>query len=410
MTEVKIDVDPEELGFHPDRLARIDRHFDRYLDEELLTGWAVVVTRDGKIAHATARGLRDREAGLPVDWATRWRIYSMTKPVTSVAAMMLYEEGAFALTDPISRYLPEFAQPKVYVKGSATAPYLAPATEPIRVWHLLSHTSGLTYGFHHAHPVDAIYRAAGFEWGTPSGMDLAACCAALAELPLVFQPGSEWNYSVATDVLGRLVEVVSGQSLDEFFRTRIFEPLGMADTAFWVEGEALEQLAALYTAQPGTKKAVRNDAFGLAGRVRPTCLSGGGGLVSTPYDYHRFTQLLLGEGELDGTRLLAPRTVRLMRGNHLPHGKDLAEIGRPLFAETPFDGYGFGLGFSVLENRIKAKSPASKGQFFWGGAASTAFWVDPVERVTALFFTQLIPSSTHPIRPELDTLVYQALV
>ena len=409
MPELKIDTDPEELGFHAGRLARIDRHFDRYIADGLLAGWAAVVTRNGKIAHATTRGLRDREAGLPVDWETRWRIYSMTKPVTSVAAMMLYEEGAFALTDPISRYLPEFARPTVYVKGAATAPYLVPATEPIRVWHLLSHTSGLTYGFHHAHPVDASYRAAGFEWGTPPGLDLAAVCAEYAKLPLVFQPGTEWNYSVSTDVLGRLVEVVSGQPLDEFFRTRIFEPLGMADTAFWLEGAALDQLAALYTAAPGTRKAVRNEAFGVTGRVRPACLSGGGGLVSTAYDYHRFTQMLLHEGELDGARLLGPRTIRLMRANHLPDGKDLAEIGRPLFAESPFDGYGFGLGFSILENPAKAKSLSSTGEFAWGGAASTAFWVDPVERVTALFFTQLVPSSTHPIRPELGTLVYQAL-
>ena len=409
MPELKIDTDPEELGFDTGRLSRIDRHFDRYIDQGFLTGWAAVVTRNGKVAHAVTHGLRDREAELPVDWETRWRIFSMTKPVTSVAAMMLYEEGAFALNDPISRYLPEFAQPKVYVKGSATAPYLVPAIEPIRVWHLLSHTSGLTYGFHHAHPVDAIYRAAGFEWGTPPGMNLADASAAWAQLPLVFQPGSEWNYSVATDVLGRLVEVVSGQSLDEFFRTRIFEPLGLADTAFWLEGAALDQLAALYTAEPGTKKAVRNEAFGAIGRAKPACLSGGGGLVSTPHDYHRFTQMLLNEGELDGARLLGPRTVRLMRGNHLPGGKDLAEIGRPLFAESPFDGYGFGLGFSILENPVKARSLGSTGEFAWGGAASTAFFIDPVERITAMFFTQLLPSSTHPIRPELNTLIYQAL-
>jgi CubicO group peptidase (beta-lactamase class C family) len=324
--------------------------------------------------------------------------------------MMLHEEGAFALTDPISRWLPEFAQPRVYSKGSSAAPLTVPAIEPIRVWHLLSHTAGLTYGFHHAHPVDAMYREAGFEWGSPAGLDLAGCVAAYAELPLLFQPGAEWNYSVATDVLGRFVEVVSGSTLDEFFRTRVFEPLGMTDTGFWVEGAAAEQLAALYVAAPGSKKAVRNDAFGAIGRSKPASLSGGGGLVSTAGDYHRFTQFLLRRGELDGVRLLSPRTVNLMTSNHLPGGADLAEFGRPLFAESPFDGFGFGLGFSVLQDPVKAKSLGSIGEYAWGGAASTAFWVNPAERVTALFFTQLLPSSTHPIRTELGQLVYQALV
>jgi CubicO group peptidase (beta-lactamase class C family) len=410
MPEMKVDVAPEELGFDAARLGRIDQHFDRYLQDGRLTSWAAVVSREGRIVHATAHGLRDREANLPADWETRWRIFSMTKPITSVAAMMLYEEGAFALSDPISKYLPEFAQPRVYVKGSSTNPVTVPATEPIRVWHLLSHTAGLTYGFHYAHPVDALYRQAGFEWGTPPGMDLAACCEAWAQLPLLFQPGAEWNYSVATDVLGRLVEVASGMSLDEFFRTRVFEPLGMADTGFWVEGEALEQLAALYVAAPGTRLAVRNDAFGASGRSRPTSLSGGGGLVSTAHDYHRFTQFLLRGGELDGVRLLGSRTVALMTRNHLPGDTDLAEFGRPLFAESPFDGFGFGLGFSVLRDPVKAKVLSDPGEYAWGGAASTAFFVNPAAGVTALFFTQLLPSSTHPIRPELGTLVYQALL
>ncbi|TVT36602.1 beta-lactamase family protein, partial [Amycolatopsis rhizosphaerae] len=399
-TELKVDVEPAEAGFDADRLARIDRHFARYVDEGLLPGWLIAVARRGRIVHLSHHGYRDVEAGLPVETDTRWRIYSMTKPVTSVAAMMLYEEGAFDLTDPISRWLPEFAQPRVYVKGSALNPLTEPATEPIRVWHLLTHTAGLTYGFHHGHPVDAMYRAAGFEWGAPAGMDLAACTRKWAELPLICQPGSEWNYSVSTDVLGRLVEVVSGRNLDEFFAERIFSPLGMDDTGFWVEGEAAERLAALYVPKPGTRKAVRNDAFGQTGRSRPDFLSGGGGLVSTAADYHRFTQMLLNRGELDGVRLLSPRAVALMASNHLPGGVDLEAYGRPLFAEMPFHGHGFGLGFSVLIDPVKAKSLASVGEFAWGGAASTAFWVDPAEEVTALFFTQLLPSSTHPVRQE----------
>ncbi|MDT7727447.1 MAG: hypothetical protein QOI21_4023 [Actinomycetota bacterium] len=407
-TELKVDGDPAEIGFDADRLGRIDRHFARYVDDGLLPGWLAVITRHGKIAHVASAGHRDVEASLPVELDTIWRLYSMTKPVTSVAAMMLFEEGAFDLNDPISRWLPEFAEPRVFVKGSALRPVTVPATEPIRVWHLLTHTSGLTYGFHHAHPIDAIYRAAGFEWGTPPELDLASCSEAWARFPLVFQPGTEWNYSVSTDVLGRLVEVVSGQSLDDFFAERIFGPLGMSDTAFWTED--LERLAALYVPAPGTKRAVRNEPAGVLGTRRPACLSGGGGLVSTAADYHRFTQMLLRGGELDGVRLLGPRTVRHMASNHLPGNVDLEEFGRQLFAEMPFNGHGFGLGFSVLQDPIAAKSLSSAGEIAWGGAASTAFWVDPAEDITALFFTQLLPSSTHPLRQELRRLVYQALM
>jgi len=405
--ELKVDTDGHEVGFDAERLARIDRHFARYVEEGQLPGWLIVVTRRGRVVHLSSCGHADVEAGRPVAVDTLWRIFSMTKPVTSVAAMMLVEEGAFDLKDPIARWLPEFDRPQVYVKGSALNPLTEPAIEPIRLWHLLTHTSGLTYGFHHAHPVDAMYRAAGFEWGTPPGLDLAACVEQWAQLPLVFQPGSEWNYSVSSDVLGRIIEVVSGQPLDEFFRERIFAPLGMNDTSFGTDGE---DLAALYVAQPGTRKAVRDDAFGAVGQGRPDYLSGGGGLVSTAADYHRFTQFLLRRGELEGVRLLSPRTVALMTSNHLPGDVDLEAYGRPLFAEIPFDGFGFGLGFSVLRDAVKAKTLSSPGEFAWGGAASTAFWVDPAEELTAMFFTQLMPSSTYPIRQHLRQLVYQALV
>lgn len=405
---LKRDTEPAEVGFDASRLERIDRHFARFVDDGRLPGWQIVVSRRGKVAHVSQYGQRDVEAGKPVEPDTLWRIFSMTKPVTSVAAMMLFEEGAFDLTDPIARWLPEFAQPRVYVKGSALNPVTEAATRPIRVWHLLSHTSGLTYGFHHAHPVDAMYRQAGFEWGTPPGLDLAACTETWAQLPLVFQPGSEWNYSVSSDVLGRFVEVVSGQPLDEFFAQRIFTPLGMDDTSFGTDDA--ERLAALYAPQPGTRKAIRNDAFGQVGVGRPDYFSGGGGLVSTAADYHRFTQFLLRGGELDGVRLLSPRTVAQMTSNHLPGDVDLEAFGRPLFAEMPFDGFGFGLGFSVLKDPVKAKTLSSPGEFAWGGAASTAFWVDPAAELTTMFFTQLLPSSTHPIRQHLRQLVYQALV
>jgi CubicO group peptidase (beta-lactamase class C family) len=404
---MKVTADPAELGFDPARLARIDSHFARYVDDDLLSGWQIAVTRRGQVVHASTHGLRDREGGLPVEPDTLWRIYSMTKPVTSVAAMMLWEEGAFQLTDPVSRWIPSFADLRVFDKGSAAKPFTVPAAEPIRIWHLLTHTAGLTYGFLGTSTVDAIYRANGFELGAPDGMDLAAACDAWAGLPLLFQPGSAWGYSVATDVLGRLVEVVSGQTLAEFFAERITGPLGMTDTAFWSDSP---RLGALYIADPTTGGALRWDPRGDRARTEPTMLSGGGGLVSSAADYHRFTQLLLRGGELDGVRLLGTRTLAYMARNHLPGGLDLGHHNTGGFAETVFDGVGFGLGFAVLEDPRPAKTMSSPGELFWGGLASTAFWVDPVEQVTALLFTQLVPSSTHPLRPQLRQLVYSALV
>ncbi|MBO0877066.1 MAG: beta-lactamase family protein [Pseudonocardia sp.] len=408
MAELTPEIDPGEVGMDADRLSRIDQHFARYCDDGRLAGWLALVTRRGKIVHVGARGQRDAEAGLPVQSDTLWRIYSMSKPITSVAAMILVEEGRLELTDPIDRYIPEFAEARVYAKGSALKPATVPATEPIRVWHLLTHTSGLTYGFHHAHAVDEIYRRNGFEWGTPSGLDLAGCCAAWASFPLVFQPGTEWNYSVATDVLGRVVEVVSGQRLDEFFAERIFGPLGMTETSF--AAVDTERLGALYGPDPDTGRIVRNDAMGVTGTRAPACLSGGGGLVSSAADYHRFTQMLLHGGALNGTRLLGSRTVAYMTRNHLPGGADLEDFGRPLFSESSMAGTGFGLGFSVVVDAAVTRVLSSDGEFAWGGAASTAFWVDPEQELTALFFTQLLPSSTHPIRSQLRTLVYQAVV
>jgi len=404
---IAVEVDPGEVGLDAARLERIGRHFDRYVDDGRLAGWLALVARRGQVAYLRTSGQRDLEAGLPVEVDTRWRIFSMTKPITSVAAMMLWEEGAFELKDPISRWMPAFGEARVW--DGEGRPTVA-LREPIRVWHLLTHTAGLTYGFHYAHPVDKIYRDAGYEWGQPRGVDLAGSCEGWAGFPLLFQPGSEWNYSVATDVLGRLVEVISGMSLDRFFAERIFAPLGMDHTAFWVDEGDLGALAALYVPDPVTGTARRNDGMGRMGRRRPDCLSGGGGLVSTAADYHRFAQFLARGGELDGVRLLGPRTIEGMAANQLPGGADLEAFGRRLFAETTFDGVGFGLGFSVCVDPVAGRAPASVGEFGWGGAASTAFWVDPAEDLTALFMTQLLPSSTYPIRTQLHQLVHQAIV
>jgi CubicO group peptidase (beta-lactamase class C family) len=360
-------------------------------------------------------GHRDLEAGLPVTDDTLWRIYSMTKPVTSVAAMLLYEEGKIGLNDPVSEFIPAFADLRVYTGGSDQKQVTVPATEPVRVWHLLTHTSGLTYGFHRTHPVDAVYRAGGFEWGNPPGLDLAGVCDRYASFPLLFQPGTEWNYSVSTDVLGRVVEVASGQTLEEFFAARIFSPLGMTDTSFWAGPETAPRLAALYQPGPGGQ-AKRLDAMGQAALKAPRVLSGGGGLISTAADYNRFLSMLVDlpdkdspAGELDGTRLLSPRTVRYMGRNHLPGNQDLETFGRPLYAESPFRGIGFGLGFAVVIDPAAGKVTCSPGELSWGGAASTTFWIDNEAGLTVSFFTQLLPSSTHPIRPQLRQLVYQAL-
>ena len=392
------------LRLDPDRLTRVTKHFERYVDDGRLAGFSVRVGHGHEVALDAYYGMADREAGREVAADTLWRIYSMTKPITSVAAMLLWEDGLLDLADPISRWLPEFADVRVYDKGSLANPFTVPATEPIRVWHLLSHTSGLTYGFLQTSVVDGLYRQAGFDLANPPGLDLAQSVEGWASLPLLFQPGSAWGYGVSTDVLGRLVEVVSGQSFESFVQDRILTPLGMTDTVWHTDSD---RLAALYAAVAGT--ALRYDVIGDVSRP-PLAHLGGSGLVSTVKDYWRFCRMLLGRGELDGTRLLAPRTLELMTSNHLPGGRDLAALSTGGFAETSFDGIGFGLGFAVTLDPVAGRSAAQAGDYFWGGLASTAFWVDPVNDLAAVFMTQLLPSSTYPIRAELRQLVSSSLV
>ena len=400
--------DPRELGFDPARLARLDKQLARHVDAGRLAGWQVAVTRHDQVAHSSEYGWRDREAGLPVESDTVWRIASMTKPVTAVAAMTLWEEGAFDLNDPISTWLPEYADVRVYVKGVDRTMVTVPATEPIRVWHLLAHTSGLTAGFMRSSHVDALYRDAGYEFGAPPhATTIADCVADWARLPLLFQPGSAWGYGVSSDVLGRLVEIWSGQPLDVAFRNRVFEPLGMVDTGFAVDEQLHQRLAAVYVPD-AQDQAVRSPISDVPAPFEPTIFSGGGGLVSTTADYVRFTRMLAGGGQLEGTRLLSRRTVDLMRTNHLPG--DLAQLSSGGFAETTLDGIGFGLGFAVMVDPVKGHSVASVGEYNWGGIYSTCFWVDPVEDLTCVFMTQLMPSSTHPLRHQLRQLVYSALV
>jgi CubicO group peptidase (beta-lactamase class C family) len=410
MGQLQQEVAPEAVGLDPARLARLDRHLAGHVDSGRLSGYLISVARHGQVAHLATYGLRDREAGLPVTVDTLWRMYSMTKPVTSVAALMLLEEGLLSLNDPISRYLPAFAETRVYQGGPPSAIQTRAAEEPIRVWHLMTHTAGLTYGHYGVHPVDALYREAGLE-SRPQGMDLAAACDLYASLPLQFEPGSQWNYSVATDVLGRLVEVVSGRPLDEFFAERIFGPLGMDDAGFFVEEERADRLAALYESVDQAR-AVPIPGPDLAGR--PEFLSGGGGMVAGALDYHYFMEMLRRRGEFGGTRLLGPRTVDYMATNHLPGGVDILEFAGPLHRDPAYDGIGFGLGVSVTVDPVKAKVLASPGDYGWSGAASTFFWVDPREDLTVQFLTQLRPAPGDRIgsrlRFEAKQLVRQALV
>jgi CubicO group peptidase (beta-lactamase class C family) len=404
------ELDPAEVGVDAGRLARADTHLARYVDDGRLAGWQLLVTRRGQTVHSSVHGQRDLEAGLPVEPDTLWRIYSMTKPLTSVVAMQLYEEGRLRLNDELSAWLPEFADMRVLVGGNADQPKTVPCVEPIRLWHLLTHTAGLTYAFTRSSVLDDMYKALGADALADPAADLEEMCRRWASLPLLFEPGTAWNYSVATDVLGRVVEVVTGQPLDEVFAERVLGPLGMKDTRWWVEADDAHRLAALYTPHPSTGRAMRYDALAAQALSRPAMLSGGGGLISTAADYARFTAMLLSGGELDGVRLLGPRTLRYMTRNHLPGGGTLATLGRGQFAEVAYDGVGFGLGFSVSVDPVSTKVTTTSGEHAWGGLASTAFWVDPAEELAVHFFTQLVPSSTYPVRTELRQLVYAALV
>ena len=408
-TALATEVAPEEVGFDPGRLARLDAYLDGFVANGRHKGSLLAITRGGRIAHVSYRGQRDAEAGLPVEPDTIWRIYSMTKPITSVAAMLLYEEGALSLFDPVAKFIPSFGDLHVYRHGMAAAPVTARAAQPMLVWHLLTHTSGLTYGFQQANPVDEAYRAAGFILDPPPEHDLASACDVWAGLPLLFEPGAEWNYSVSTDVLGRVIEVISGQSLDEFFAERIFEPLGMTDTGFSVSEAERPRMTALYAHDPETATAVPYPGVDPISAEPPKLPAGGHGLASTAADYHRFTQMLLRRGELDGVRLLAPRTVDFMTANHLPGNATLTDFGRPLLDLACNEGYGFGLGLSPLVDPIAAKTLSVAGEYRWEGAAGTAFWVDPAADMTVLFFTQVLFGSDDAwlgMRP----LVYQALV
>ncbi|NCF78213.1 MAG: serine hydrolase [Proteobacteria bacterium] len=420
-------VDPAVVGLSKERLTQITSWLEAQVADGKLAGASTLIARRGKVAYLQSAGFADKENGKVMDADTIVRIYSMSKSVTTVAAMMLYEQGCFQLDDPVAKYLPEFADTPVWDGGDAPITAVHDQQSPMQVKHLMNHTSGLTYGFMSTTPVDALYRDREIEFQSRSE-SLADIVTRLAKIPLLCQPGTQWNYSVATDVLGRLVEVWSGMSLAEFFQQRIFAPLGMTDTGFSVPEQGQDRFAALYApavggdmSTVGTNSAtVPQDQRGglklMEGSsqsvyfAEPSSHSGGGGLVGTIGDYARFCQMLINLGELDGERVLSPTTVRYMRTNQLPNNSDMAAMGQPVWSETSYDGIGFGLGFAVVLDPVKASIITSPGEHHWGGAASTFFWIDPAQDLFVVFFTQLMPSSTYPIRRELRTRVYQSIV
>jgi CubicO group peptidase (beta-lactamase class C family) len=398
---------PEDVGLSAARLARVDEWREALVRDGKLAGATTLVMRRGQVAHLGCSGLSDMARGVAMAPDSILRIYSMTKPLTSVAIMMLYEEGRFQLDDPITRFLPCFRDMRVFTGGSRGSYESVPAERDITFRDLLTHTAGLTYGFMHASMVDAMYREQGVDFQT-SDRTLGEVVEIAASLPLLAQPGRAWNYSIATDVLGHLVALISGQDFGEFMRTRIIAPLGMDDTGFHVPQETLPRFAGCYRrGEDGRPALVDDPQDSLFGRPRSIC-SGGGGLVSTAGDYARFCRFLLNKGELEGVRLLGRKTVELMMSNHL--GGDMAAMGQARFSESTYTGIGFGLGFSVMLDPAQAQILGTPGECAWGGAASTAFWVDPAEDMAVILLTQLIPSSTYPLRRELRVLTYQAVI
>lgn len=403
------DTDARALGFDPDRLAAIDAFLKaRYLDTGRLPNAQLLIARDGEIAHFSHQGAA-REGGSNIDERSLFRIASMTKPITSLAFMMLVEEGKVAVDTPVHHVLPEFKGVSVYDGGGGGVPFVTKATtEPMRMLDLLRHTAGLTYGFQNRSNIDAAHRESKLEsWH--GNHDLDGFVAALGKLPLEFSPGTAWNYSVATDVLGAVVQRVSGIPLDQFFATRIFGPLGMHDTFFAVPEDKTDRLTDCYTLVEGKGRVMYDRGEASAWSRQPKLLSGGGGLVSTALDYHRFCRMCENGGTLDGARIVGRKTLELMTMNHLPGGKDLSSLSRSLFSETQNAGTGFGLGFAVTQDVARTMMPGSKGEYYWGGMFSTAFFIDPVERLHMVFMTQLSPSGLYPIRRELKTMIYAAL-
>ena len=407
MSSLKV-VSPESVGLDSKVIGNIRNYLkEQYVEPGKYAGTLTLVARKGEIAYLDSLGFMDRENKKAMQEDAIFSIYSMSKPITSIALMQLYEKSLFRLDDPIHWHIPSWRNLRVYESGLYPNFLTSRPKRHMTIRDLLSHMSGLTYDFMLRTNVDAAYRKTKLQ----ATGDLQAMIDTLAQLPLEFSPGEQWNYSVSTDVCGYLVEHFSGMKLDKYFQKHIFDPLGMEDTGFSCAKEKVDRLASLYEQHPKKGPVLVDPGGAKTARVKKRkMLSGGGGLLSTMSDYYRFCSMLLNQGELDGTRIIGRKTLAMMASNHLPDNKDLTEMSQSAFSETTYQGVGFGLGFSVILDPVKTQSLTDEGEYGWGGAASTVFWVNPKEEMVVIFLTQLLPSSTYQVRRELRSLVYSSLM
>lgn len=389
---------PENLGFSTERLQRITPTMQQYIDQGKLAGTLIMVARNGEVAYLNAQGMMDKEANKPMREDAIFRIYSMSKPITAVAAMTLWEQGKFHMNDPIAKYLPEFANMKVYVSGAGEDMVVEDAKQPIRVIDLFMHTAGFSYGFTGSE-VDNLYRKL---LQKPDELNRDNILSKIAALPLNHQPGSAWNYGVSTDVLGFLVEKISGKKLGTYLQDTVFGPLQMKDTGFFVPADKVDRFAQIYTPnKQGQTVVMQNEPLGDF-LSDPDIHNAGGGMVSSLQDYFTFTQMLLNGGEINGTRILGRKTVEYLTSNHLPEELVPYEAKRP--------GEGFAMAMSVTVDPNRSLYMNSKGSYGWAGLASTHFRIDPEEKIIVIAMAQFMPSSFHRYNEDLRNLVYQALV
>ena len=415
-------VTPESVGLDSKVLNNISSYLEEtYINPGKLIGTITLVARNGEIAYLESLGMMDREKKRPMEENAIFRIFSMTKPITSIALMQLYEKSLFRLDDPVHWYIPSWKNLRVYQSGIYPNFLTSRPNRHMTIRDLFSHMSGLTYHFMYRTNIDAAYRELGVgthgRFGEDGALGHKATTDGLEEmvemistLPLEFSPGEQWNYSVSTDVLGHLVEIFSGMKLDKYFQKNIFEPLGMVDTSFTCPKEKLNRLTSCYEHKIKEDPKLVDSPKDSWTTKESRFLSGGGGLVSTISDYYNFASMLLNQGEFNGIRIIGRKSLQMMASNHLPGGQDLTEMSQSAFSETPYKGIGFGLGFSVMLDPVKAQVLSDPGEFGWGGMASTVFWVNPKEKMVVIFLTQLIPSATYQIRRELRTLSYSALM
>ena len=401
---------PEREGMSSERLERVTELAERYIEQGRVPGMMIMINRGGRVVYQHTTGNRGIEDSAPLKEDDLYRIYSMTKPITAVAAMQLYENGAFLLNDPVSKYIPELKDVKVLVDGELVDP-----ARPMTVHHILTHTAGFSYGFDPRDPIDEQYREANL-WGAENLDDFAV---KLSKLPLKYHPGEQWHYSVAVDVTGLLVERIAGIPFDQYLQEKLFDPLDMHDTFFEIPEDKIDRFLPNHTFDRETGKpkpmgrqtdllGVMDDDAAMRNYRKVRLYSGGGGLVSTTRDYMRFAEMLRGGGKLGDARILSPKTLKFMTRNHLPATTTAAGTGEAP-SRTSFGGLGFGLGFGIIEDPVASNSIASKGSFMWGGAAATIFWVDPVEDITVIGMMQLM-SSPWPFREELRTATNQAII